>query len=174
MIPKVETTFFFFPPWAGALKCHRSDWVVGSVFFWRARWGSGGGKAEDFTAFMVLWRLNSLPVFSLEGEEKQSWHAKIVETSYSGNSKWWKWVLSRKSRHDCGADTLGSSALLVSHDFKFQHICKVVVIKIVRMGMLQILIANRLQDVTAKVETELFLVYSVSLLLFSWLPCQLN
>lgn len=78
------------------------------------------------------------------------------------------------TRHDCGADTLGSFALLVSHDFKFQHICKVVVIKIVRMGMLQILTANRLQDVTAKVETEPFLVYSVSLLLFSWLPCQLN
>lgn len=80
------------------------------------------------------------------------------------------------ARFDCGADTLGSFALLVSHDFKFQHIRKVVVVKIVRMGMLQILIANRLQDVTAKVETEPFLVYSVSvsLLLFSWLPCQLN
>lgn len=57
------------------------------------------------------------------------------------------------ARFDCGADTLGSFALLVSHDFEFQHIHKVVVVKIVRMGMLQILIANRLQDVTAKVET---------------------
>lgn len=42
--------------------------------------------------------------------------------------------------------------------------------------MLQILIANRLQDVRANVETEPFLVYSVSvsLLLFSCLSCQLK
>lgn len=84
MIPKVETTFFFFfPPCTGALKCHRSDQVVGSVFFCRARRGNGGGKTEDFTGFMALCRLDLLSVSSLEGAEEQSWHGKIVEKCIS-------------------------------------------------------------------------------------------
>lgn len=47
----------------GALKCHRFDGMAGSGYFWRAWWGSEEGKAEDFTVFIALCRLNLLSLF---------------------------------------------------------------------------------------------------------------
>lgn len=84
MIPKVETTFFFFlSPLHGGPKvsqirsgCRLSFLLQGTV----GQWGRG---TEDFTAFMALCRLDSLSVSSLEGAEEQRWHGKIVEKCIS-------------------------------------------------------------------------------------------
>lgn len=50
--------------------------------------GTEEGKAEGFTVFITLCRLNLLSVSSLEGGEKQSWCARIVQkhTSYVGTA----------------------------------------------------------------------------------------